>query len=176
MDIILDRNILNDDITFDNANIINNAIEAVSKDGGKVIIRDGVFYATTIKLLSNVCLSIDSSARLTLFRDINKFNKLDLNREDSIKRPTWENCEYNGMPSQYFIYAKDGENISIEGSGFIDGSEDIFYGTITKYHIEGSYYPRIPLVYFENIRNVSIKDINLRKSALDTTFSWMRYC
>ena len=168
MDIILDRNILNDDITFDNANIINNAIEAVSKDGGKVIIRDGVFYATTIKLLSNVCLSIDSSARLTLFRDINKFNKLDLNREDSIKRPTWENCEYNGMPSQYFIYAKDGENISIEGSGFIDGSEDIFYGTITKYHIEGSYYPRIPLVYFENIRNVSIKDINLRKSAFWT--------
>ncbi len=30
-------------------------------------------------------------------------------------------------------------------------NESIYYGTETRYHIEGAWYPRTPLLYIENV-------------------------
>jgi hypothetical protein len=77
--------------------------------------------------------------------------------------PSYVNCEYDGKPFQYFIYAKDEKNISITGTGIIDGTEELYYGEIDQYHIEGSYYPRIPMMLLENVQNLIIKNITLTR-------------
>ncbi len=153
----------------DYARLINNAIKNVSDSGGgKVIIPEGEYLATTIYLLDNVTLYLEEGACLKLYPDLKAFINHNDSRDDSIKRPTWENCDYNGLPSKFFIYAKDTMNISIAGKGKIDGNEEIFYGNVTKWHIEGSFYPRIPLIFFENCKNVLLESITLTRSAFWT--------
>lgn len=154
---------------YDDAPIINKAIENCNNSGGgKVIIPSGTYYASTIIFQSNVVLYLEKNARIVLFNDLSKFMTIDRFRDESIKRPTWENCDYDGIPTKFFIYAYGCENIGLDGYGTIDGNEEIFYGTITKWHIEGSYYPRIPLIYFENSKHISISNITLTKSAFWT--------
>lgn len=38
-------------------------------------------------------------------------------RDTSLKVPSYENCEYDGEPKNYFIMAKDAEDVCISGSG-----------------------------------------------------------
>ena len=62
----------------------------------------------------------------------------------------------------------DINKFKLTGEGTIDGSEELFYGKVTEYHIEGAYYPRIPLIYIENGKNIEIKDVTLTRSAFWT--------
>ena len=154
---------------LDYANIINEAISSCSNNGGGcVYISKGIYKTSTIIFKSNVELQLEEDARIVLHDDLKRFKTIDRHRDESISRPTWENCDYDGMPTKYFIYAKDCQNISITGKGIIDGNEEIFYGKVTKWHIEGSFYPRIPLIYFENCKNIIVKNVTLTRSAFWT--------
>ncbi|MGM9971796.1 MAG: hypothetical protein ACI35W_05250 [Anaeroplasmataceae bacterium] len=137
---------IKDIIKFNNdTNTINYAIEKCSEEGGgRVIIPSGLYLCNTIRLRSNVCLYLSEGAIIKLSSNLDEFYDIKVNRNTSIDAPTWENCEYDGKPSKYFIYAYNETNISIEGMGIIDGNEEIFYGNVTPYHIEGAFYPRIP--------------------------------
>lgn len=169
MEIIIDTLKPFKDNLNDDAPIINKAIENVSlAGGGKVIISKGKYKASTIIFKDNVELHLEKDSKITLFDDLSKFKTVNRFRDESINRPTWENCDYDGMPTKFFIYANGCKNISITGEGVIDGNEEIFYGTITKWHIEGSYYPRIPLIFFENSRNIKLNGITLTRSAFWT--------
>lgn len=169
MDIsILDCNPYKDGIRND-ANAFNDAIlKCHQSGGGKVIVEDGVYMSGSIKLLSNVTLYLNENAKIILSDNLDDFYNISIDRDSSINVPTWENCEYNGKPSKYFIYALNEENIGIDGKGIIDGNDKIFYGTITKWHIEGAYYPRIPLIYFEGCKNYSLKNVTLCNSGFWT--------
>jgi len=171
MEIILTKKELSEDVNIDNAKVINDAILKVAgNNGGKVIIDEGNFYSTTIELKSNVTLYLNEGARIILFPNLDKFKKVEsIQRDDSITRPTWENCDYDGKPKMHFIYAYGQHDIAIDGKGTIDGNEEIFYGTVTKWHIEGAFYPRIPLIYFEDVRNVKIHNVTFTRSAFWTT-------
>lgn len=69
------------------------------------------------------------------------------NLDTELKVPSYVAFDYAGKPKQYFIYAKDATNVAITGFGVIDGNKEIFYGEQTPDYIDGSYYPRIPMLY-----------------------------
>ncbi len=150
----------------DIAKLLNKAIE--DSVGSKLIIDEGVYKSSTIFLKSNVEIILKKNAKIVLGDNLDDFYDIKINRDDSIKRPTWEDCYYDGKPSKYFIYGKDIMNFKISGEGIIDGSEELFYGKITEYHIEGAYYPRIPLIYIENGTDLEIEGITLTRSAFWT--------
>ena len=150
----------------DVSKLLNKAIE--DSIGDKLIIEKGIYKSSSIFLKSNVEIYLERDAKIILGDNLDDFYDIGINRDSSIKRPTWEDCYYDGRPSKYFIIGKDISNFKLGGEGIIDGSEELFYGKITKYHIEGAYYPRIPLIYIENGKDINIKDITLTRSAFWT--------
>ncbi len=150
----------------DCAKLLNLAINDSIND--KLIIDNGIYKASTIFLKSNVEIHLKKGAKIILGDNLDDFYDIRINRDASIKRPTWEDCYYDGRPSKYFIIGENISNFKITGEGVIDGSEELFYGKITEFHIEGAYYPRIPLIYIENGKNIEIKDITLTRSAFWT--------
>lgn len=77
--------------------------------------------------------------------------------------PSYLNCEYAGKPFHAFLYCCDAENVRITGYGTIDGNEEMYYGTDSGYHIEGTYYPRVPLLLLEGIKHLTVKDVTLAR-------------
>lgn len=166
---ILDFNAFADGINDDTL-AINNCIKECSKYGGRIIFEENkIFRAGMIYLLDNVELHFKKNSKLMASNDLSKF---DINGDSSYKKldvPTWENCDYSGAPTKFFIYGKNIKNISITGDGIIDGNEEIFYGNITKWHIDGAFYPRVPLIFFEDCENIKINNVTLMRSGFWTT-------
>ena len=152
---------------------IQQAIDDCSKaGGGRVLVPGGHVYRTgTLVLKSNVELHLELGAVIKASDNMEDFDLFGRNvpKHDGLDRPTYENCDYAGAPTLYFIYANDADNISITGLGAIDGNEEIFYGTVTKWHIDGSFYPRVPLLFIENVRHLNILNVTLQNSAFWTT-------
>lgn len=168
MDIKLsDYQVFSDGINND-ASFINQAILDCYTSGGGNVYISGIHKSGSIELLDNVYLYLEKDAKIILSDNLNDFYNINDLRDSTINRPTWENCEYNGKPSKYFIYAVHRKNCGILGDGIINGNQEIFFGNITKWHIEGSFYPRIPLIYFEGCKNIKFRDITLEKSAFWT--------
>lgn len=159
------------DGVHNDAEAFNAAIAECNKAGGGTVVaeRGKTYRCGTIFLKSNVTLCIEEGAKIIASDSLSDFYDIGEDRDVGINRPTWENCEYNGKPSKYFIYAVGAENIGITGGGTIDGNEEIFYGKVTKWHIEGAFYPRVPLIYFENCKKVTIAGVTLQRSAFWTT-------
>lgn len=153
---------------------IQNAIDACHRQGGgKVVLPGGRTYCSgSLVLRSDVEFCVESGAVLKASTDPQDYQFLDSEREwtdfQSNGVPSYINCEYNGRPYRYFIYAKGGENIRITGFGTIDGSEEMYYGKTIQYHIEGAYYPRIPLILMEDVRHLTVRDITLARCAFWT--------
>lgn len=147
---------------------INEAIKDASKINGRVVFSAGNLYISgTIYLKSNVTIFFEKYAILKMTSNkelltISKANKTALNK------PSFEDCEYDGEPKEGFIRAIGEENIIIDGDGIIDGSEENFYGNQTQYFIDGSYYPRVPLIYIKECKNFKLLNVTLRRSAFWT--------
>lgn len=160
------------DGVHNDADAINAAIEACAKKGGGVVKVGGgkTYKSGTIFLKSHVTLYVEKGTTILASESASDFYDIgEGERSSAITRPTWENCEYNGKPSRYFLYAVSEQDIGIDGEGTIDGNEEVYYGKVTKWHIEGAFYPRVPLIYFENCKSVSIKNVTLQRSAFWTT-------
>lgn len=146
--------------------------ECAAKGGGRVLIPGGkVFRSGALILRSHVELHLEMGAVLKGSDHLEDYNLLKSPSvaQKSLEVPTYENCEYTGRPSLFFLYAKDCEDVAITGLGSIDGNEEIFYGNVTPWHIDGSFYPRVPLLYLENVTHLSILQVTLTKSAFWTT-------
>ncbi|MBR2766194.1 MAG: right-handed parallel beta-helix repeat-containing protein, partial [Blautia sp.] len=96
--------------------------------------------------------------------DYARFADLDTTRNV----PSYVNCEYAGKPANFFIFAAGAENVRITGYGTIDGSEEIYYGDQGQYFIDGAWYPRTPLIFLENIRHLTVKNVTLTRSGFWT--------
>lgn len=152
---------------------IQAAIDTCHKNGGGKVVLDGghTYRAGTLILRSYVELHLEMGAVLKgsdHLEDYNLPNRQAASPE-LLSQPTYVNCEYAGQPSLFFIYAKDCEYVSITGPGKIDGNEEIFYGTVTPWHIDGSFYPRVPLLFLEHIEHLTITQVTLTGSAFWTT-------
>jgi polygalacturonase len=153
---------------------IQKAIDSCyAQGGGKVILEGGhIYYSGSLVLKDKVELHLETGAVLKASESMEDYGFIDdlarQTEDHKVVIPTFENCEYNGKPRQYFIYAKDSEHIRITGGGKIDGSEEIYYGVIREDQIDGAFYPRIPLVLMENCKHLSINDITITKSGFWT--------
>lgn len=170
---VIDYGAIGDGATNDTA-AIQAAIDACSAGGGgRVVFPGGKTYRSgAIALRSFIELHLEMGAVLKgsdSLEDYNLFGGQQTAVCAGIDIPTYENCEYTGMPTLFFLYARDCENISITGFGRIDGNEEIFYGTVTPWHIDGSFYPRVPLIFFENISHLTLHQVTLTGSAFWTT-------
>lgn len=151
---------------------INQAIKDCSENGGGKVIfsQDTLYRAGLVNILSNVELHFEEGSKLMASDNLVDFAiNGTISDDKKISQPTWENCDYSGAPNKFFLYAKEVENISLSGEGTIDGNEEIFYGNVTKWHIDGYFYPRVPLIFFEGCKKVSITNVTLQRSAFWTT-------
>lgn len=167
-----DYNAIADGKTLDTEAINKAILDCHNHGGGNVVFSKSKIYVSgMITMLDNVTLYLEAGAILRASSDVDDFNigkeSKEINRV--LDTPTWENCDYSGQPTKFFLYAKSCKNIGIAGGGIIDGNEEIYYGNITKWHIDGYFYPRVPLIFFEDCENVSIKDTTLRRSGFWTT-------
>lgn len=152
---------------------IQAAIDACAENGGGVVVLSGgkTYVSGYLILKSNVEFHLENGAVLKGVSDLSDYYPLAnsgvIHAHES-GLPSYLNCEYAGRPFHAFIYAKSAENVVISGHGTIDGNEEMFYGTDVGYHIEGSYYPRIPLVLLEDIKHLTVKEVTLAKCAFWT--------
>lgn len=157
----------------DDTRVIQGAIDKASKVKGRVIFKAGTVYRSgLLSLRSNVTLFFEKGAMLKASDDLNSF-KTDKDKTiDGLDHPTWSCCDYNGNPSMFFLYGKKIHDLKIAGeeeeSTKIDGNEEIFYGESNEYHIDGSFYPRVPLIFLEDSKNIEISSITLTHSAFWT--------
>ena len=168
---VLDFGAVGDGKTND-ARAIQNAIDCCAESGGGRVVFPGgyVFRSGSIVLRSFVELHMESGAVLKASDDLLDFCLLGDACPSGKKQtgPSYANSDYSGSPTLYFLYAKDCENIAITGLGCIDGNEALFYGKITRWHIDGAFYPRMPLMYLENITHLTLHQITLQNSAFWT--------
>ena len=96
-------------------------------------------------LKSDIELYFEEGSKIKASNNINDFDYLS--KDDLIvnKGETFMNCDYNGLPTKYF-----------------------FYGKITENAIDGKFYPRIPVLYLENVKNFKILNTKIVKSGFWT--------
>ena len=142
-----------------------------ARGGGKVLLEGGhVYRSGALVLRSHVELHLEMGAVLKASSQLEDFDLFKSGFRPPAKSsvPSYTNCEYAGGPVLYFLYAKDCEYISITGDGTIDGTEEIYHGTVTPWHIDGSFYPRMPLIFLEHTEHLTLRQVTLTKSAFWT--------
>ncbi len=168
---ILDFGAIGDGHTDDTA-AIQAAIDACRKNGGgKVVFPGGHTYRSgKLNLCSDLELHFEMSAVLKGSDRLQDYAAETVQGSSPVLQgtPSYENCTYNGLPKHFFLYGKDCENIAITGFGRIDGNEEIFYGEVTKWHIEGIFYPRVPMLFLENVTQLTLRDVTFANSAFWT--------
>ena len=127
---------------------IQAAIDSRFRSGGGVVhIPAGRHVTGTIRLKSNVTLHLDPGAVLVGSPNLADYPPLT--------------ASYRSYTDTYteksLLYAENAENVTIEGSGTIDGQ-----GTAFK----GAYKVRPYLARFVACRNVTVKDVTFRDSPM----------
>lgn len=154
----------------DDTAAIQAAIDAcASSGGGRVVLPGGrTFRSGALVLRSRIEFHLEMGAVLKGSDRLSDYLLFGGSAPEKMEVPSYENCEYTGMPTHYFLYARGCEGLAITGLGRIDGNEEIFYGEATRWHIEGSFYPRAPLLFLENVSHLTIRDVTLAASAFWT--------
>ena len=151
-----------------NTGIIQQAIDTCAKaGGGRVVIPAGRFLSGSIRLRSNIELHLESGAELISSldpADMTDFLR-DLEAEDDNRDTGWEGgC---------FLFARHEENITISGSGRIDGrGREVFFEDETDGGSHESplkvrgFRPRTS--FLEDVRNLTVKDVTFYDAAFWT--------
>lgn len=169
---ILEYGAVGDGQTND-APVIQKAIDTCAEQGGGVVLFPGgrTYSSGYVLLKSNVEVHLEPGAVWKASSNIEDYYPLSNNGKITAHEsglPSFLNSEYAGRPFHAFIYALGQENVTISGQGTIDGNESVFYGDDSGYHIEGSYYPRVPLLLLEDVKHLTIKEVRLTNCAFWT--------
>ena len=133
---------------------IQAAIDECSAKGGRVIIPAGDFLTGTLFLKDNTTLVIEKNARLLGSTQLSDYPK------------TTVDFRFFGDTWVYYslIIAHNVNNITIEGEGVIDGQGGAF--PVTTKVKPDRYRNRPYLLWIAECKNVTVRDIELRSSAM----------
>ncbi len=138
---------------------IQSAIDACTKSGGgNVILPAGTYLSGTLILRDNVNLHLQEGATLLG----------STNLEDYPEIQTRLRSYYEEVVLRSLIFAEHLSHISITGKGTIDGQGAAFVVTSNKK--PDRYLDRPYIIRMISCKNVQVKDINLRNSAM-----WMQH-
>ena len=166
---VLDFGALGNGTDSDTAAIQAAIDTCASAGGGRVVLPGGrTFRSGALVLRSHVEFHLEMGAVLKGSSHLTDYLLFGGNAPEKMAVPSYENCTYAGKPTHYFLYARDCEDLAITGLGRIDGNEEVFYGEATRWHIEGSFYPRAPLLFLENVSRLTIREATLSASAFWT--------
>lgn len=161
------------DGTHNDTTALQAAVDACHKSGGGRVLLEGghTYRCGTLVLKSFVELHLEMGAVLKASDRLEDFNLLGEGAVTTsrVTTPTYANCDYSGGPTLFFLYARDCEYVSVTGFGRIDGNQEIFCGTVTPWHIDGSFYPRVPLLFLEHVRHLTLHQVTLTGSGFWTT-------
>lgn len=147
---------LTDDSTQLCTEAIQQAIDACHRaGGGQVVIPAGVHQSGTIVLKDNVELHLSNGAQLVASKNAGDFKNFPPTSYRSLK-------DAGGWVS--LIYANGAQHIAITGQGTIDGRGAGRKGTIQG--VAGDCNGRPRNILFISCRDVTVKDITMRNSAL----------
>ncbi|ALP38425.1 endopolygalacturonase [Paenibacillus sp. IHB B 3084] len=129
------------------------AIEAASNaGGGTVFVPSGTYLTGAIFFKSNIELHVSPGAVLSFSSDSEDYPVVE-SRWEGVQREVRASC----------IYGQDLENISITGSGTLDGNGQPWWEK-HRNHPEQLQYPRPKLISFDRCQRVTIKDVMLKNS------------
>ena len=162
---ILDFGAVGDGKTL-NTGAIQSAIDACTASGGGcVVIPAGKYLSGTICLKSNVELHLESGAELISSLDPADMPDLMGDFDDDNRDTGWEGgC---------FLLARHAENVTISGSGRIDGrGREVFYEDAddggsheSPLKVRG-YRPRMS--FLEDVKNLTVRDVTFYDAAFWT--------
>lgn len=147
------------------ASAIQAAIDAAhAQGGGQVLVPAGRFLSGSILLKSHVNLHLSSGAVLVS----------SLNEDDILPFPSGgEGDAVDGWNGGFFLGARDACDITISGSGVIDGQGNLVF---TDRNVDAGFHecpksvasfrPRLTL--FENVEDLTIQDVTLKDAAFWT--------
>ena len=145
---------------------IQSAIDACARSGGgRVTVPTGRFLSGTIRLKSNVDFHLESGAELIASLDPADMPDLMADFDDDNRDTGWEGgC---------FLLARHAENVTISGSGRIDGrGREVFYeddadgGSHESPLKVRGYRPRMS--FLEDVRNLTVRDVTFYDAAFWT--------
>jgi len=134
---------------------IQKAIDAAfAAGGGTVIVPAGRYLTGTLFLRSHITLELQPGAVLLGSRDINDY-------------PEVEKGANNDHSGRYLIFAGGVEDVSICGTGLIDGQGDAFWEPASQPQkwIRAKSPRPSPMVEISNSRDVHIQDIRMTNPA-----------
>ncbi len=134
---------------------IQKAIDkCAANGGGTVIVPSGQFVTGTIWLKSNVNLHLEEGAELLGSLNLEDYSR---NNRGAIEAPAFDEC---------VVYAEDASNIGISGTGTINGrgQKENFPEWIEN-NGERTLGDRPMLMRFDNCKNISLVDVNLKNAA-----------
>ncbi|MBQ9772422.1 MAG: hypothetical protein IJW23_11425 [Lentisphaeria bacterium] len=149
-----------DGITKDTA-----AIQKAIDDGGIVYFPPGIYLSGTLYLKSNGGLHLESGAILKASPDKEDYNKDDFCRQNPLFFREF-------VSGAHFIVALEQTNITLSGTGKIDGNRQSFYGDKTEPDCEvhqGKFsseelkqiWRPAQMLFITECKNVKIQDLNL---------------
>lgn len=158
------------DGTFNNAAIINEAINAVHKSGGGQVIipSGGIYLSGSIALKENVDLHLELGATLRA-----SSNYEDYTANHNIKVLTDGTVDEVVLPQRAFICAYKAHNTRISGDGVIDGNADGFIAERGQYihkmrgPVDGrdQYLERPFTIFMIECANLTIRDVVIKDPA-----------
>ena len=144
----------------DDAVSIQKAVNECEKHGGRVIIPSGrTFLSSSIKAAAGVELHIEKGATLKATGDIDGYIRPSETLNDPKTAPVGN--PVTDKPAFAFIYGFRADGFSITGEGTIDGNCYAFVKRQNQYYVTGDFYPRPTVIYIENSRNITFKDVTV---------------
>jgi cysteine-rich repeat protein len=146
-----DFNASGDGVTLDTKAIQNTVDACYASGGGTVVVPAGIWLTGCIELKSNINLHLEPGAVL-----LGSTNKDDY----KIIVPDFESRTNDLYVNRSIIYAEKAENVSLTGTGIINGS-----GKHKNYSFTHPQNNRPFLARFVNCSNVTIRDVSMIESA-----------
>lgn len=132
---------------------IREAIAAASRDGGGTVhIPAGRFESGAVLLESNIELNLSPGAILSFSTDPADYPVVE-SRWEGVRQQVYASC----------IYGSDLVNISITGSGTVEGNGGAWW-EVFRNRREELEYPRPKLISLDRCARVTIKDVTLQNS------------